>query len=132
MSDVVEDVGDALTEGASSIARTGRKLTSGDPLGFAEDIVKFAVDPFDILSKVNQEIRRPFEQGAGPGVDVGVNLGGATRPAPNLSNQAIIDALLLARGKRGAASGRQSTIRTGPLGLTNLAPGQGAELIGVR
>lgn len=49
---------------------------------------------------------------------------------PTIADTAVQDALKLARGRRNAATGRQSTIRTGPTGLDKLSNTSPAKLSG--
>ena len=52
------------------------------------------------------------------------------RPAPNLADERIQEALKLARGRRNAQSGRSGTILTGPRGITGLPEVTPASLTG--
>ena len=86
------------------------------------------MDPGNIISEGVEDIGNLFSSGGGSSK---ISDSKPFTPPPNLANQAILDALNLARARRGAATGRQSTIRTGPQGITGPSGAQGIELTGV-
>lgn len=108
------------------IKRAGDKVVKETSRVF-EDVV----DPGNIISEGVEDIGNLFSSGGG-GSKISDSVADKPfTPPPNLANQAILDALNLARARRGAATGRQSTIRTGPQGITGPSGAQGIELTGV-
>ncbi len=79
------------------------------------DIGKTIIDPLDL-----NKARKDLFGGGGGGGPAGPDLANQVkkRPAPNLADLRIQEALKLARGRRNAQSGRASTVRTGPGGIT--------------
>lgn len=105
------------------IKRAGDKVVKETSRVY-EDVM----DPGNIISEGVEDIGNLFSSGGGSSK---IFADKPFTPPPNLANQAILDALNLARARRGAATGRQSTIRTGPQGITGPSGAQGIELTGV-
>lgn len=101
-----------------------------DIAGAHKTVFNAVIDPLDILSDLNKSRKDLFGGGGGGGGPDAAPPEIKTRPAPNLADLRIQEALKLARGRRNAQSGRASTVRTGPGGITGVPEVQPISLTG--
>lgn len=86
-------------------------------------------DPFDLASKGVRAVKESF--GGNGGGDEATLFSGDFGQGSSIADTSIQEALKLARGRRKATTGRQSTKRTGPTGLSGTFTGNAPLLTGV-